>query len=255
MKKIILFIAVFVLFGAGCKTAPPQNALNTNETAQTAISYAELGRLLATNTIAEIDYVPSFKLPAAIYPEQVKKYFKLGTYYFALYQKGSAQIFLEPQSVHDSSRESGLLIAANDASAWSDFFKIKDTSATARSNPFYIWNDGSKLFILISDDLGAGSGEGTAKLLVSYDAGQTWNIDKCFYFDYIGYIDMKKIGQINTLADYVNRYLISPRTYDSYAIQSYSYNTTTQQFYLEQFNKVTQKTEVTTQESCKNIAL
>ena len=258
MKKLTILFVTLLFLGFGCKTSLSSNT-PTKETAQTTVPYSALLNLLATSTITEVSSVPQFALPPTIYPEQVKKYFKLGTYYFALYQKGSAQVFLEPQSIHDASSRSGILFAADGARNWTTFFEIKDTSATPRgtpfylNNPFYLWNNKTKLFLLVSDDAGAGSGEGTAKLLVSKDAGQTWDINNCFYFDLIGYNDMKNMGQIETLADYVNRYLFSPRAYDSYVIQSYDYNSTTQQFYLEQFNKETQKAEVVVQENCKNL--
>jgi hypothetical protein len=124
---------------------------------------------------------PAFALPYYVHEKQILKYFQLGEVYFALALRGSMNIYLRglPRSFPVSFV--GLLVASADDPTWRVFLEIQDQYIPGRNNPYYLWTEGHELFLAIVDDLGAGSGEGHAKVFSTL-SGNDWVIVDCLYF-------------------------------------------------------------------------
>lgn len=62
---------------------------------------------------------------------------------------------------------------------WDVYVEIKNTSS-AVNNPYHLWFNHDKTYLLLVDDRGAGSGDGTAKVV---EIGpNSWGVIGCYYF-------------------------------------------------------------------------
>jgi hypothetical protein len=270
MKKIFLiFVLGPFLLGASCKNISTSVLENTSTTVTSTknninsegryVDYGYVQKSLSDNKqIKEIKLTRSFALPSTdIQIPQLKKYFQLGTGtfvgYFALFQTKSSNTSFD---LPDTAKRAGILFAKNDDKQWQVLFEIQNASNQSRNNPFYLWNEGSKIFLLVSDDSGAGSGEGVGKIIVSENGGKNWKIDRCFYFIPDHFFEQQRKLGFNFLP-WLKKNLYTG--FDKGGIigngYEYTYNNQTRSYESEQFNKVTGKNEIINEKDCKNIVL
>ncbi len=82
-----------------------------------------------------------------------------------------------------STAYSGLLRRKIGDSKWDEYFRIHDKDLNAKNNIYQVFFVDRKIYVVLADQLGAGSGEGVGKIVVIYkDTNQLSNL-KCFAFD------------------------------------------------------------------------
>ncbi len=255
MKKYILFSLIFFILGIGCKNYyshrnSPENIIP--ERIDGSVNYQQINDVLSKDAIVEIKDVPPFELPDDIYQKQLRYYFKAGTLYFALAQQGNMNVvFDSPKLDSDAPKASGLLYAEQNDKRWKYLLNIKDKIKEHRNNPFYVWNIKNKIYLLVIDDSGAGSGEGHAKLITSSDGGKNWSIEKCFYSQ-INNFGVAR-GQKQDFLQWLKRNIDTP--YDKGGMvlgYKYVFNSSKAVFETTQFNKDGVK-ELITDEDCTNL--
>lgn len=267
MKKIIcLFLVGFALIGAGC-SAKPENLgmVKNNNTPSTTpdtskqksgskyVDYSSIEKSLKNNKqIKEIKMDRSFAMPnLLVNKKQITRYFQLDNMYFAVYQSGGVKESRElvPQNLE----QAGVLYAKNDDKQWQVFFDLKNKTEVDRNNPYYIWNEGNKINILVHDLVGANRREGTAKILSSENAGKDWNIERCFYLDWTSFEALQAKNKTDfktTLKNYL------AKVYQNNVInEEYIKNDKTGNFETTHFNPETKKNETVVVENCQNIVL
>lgn len=152
------------------------------EQIQRAVTSADLadqiksGAELAENAPVEIP------LPTGIEPSQIMKYFKLGDYFLALVLQPSMNVLLPDLPTDYTANWVGVLAAKKNDQAWTNLLRLGDQNQTDKNNPYYLWLKDKKLYLSVVDQNGAGSGEGTMKVL-TLDDQNNWVLDSCYYFD------------------------------------------------------------------------
>ena len=133
----------------------------------------------------EIEYFADFKfenLPNYVFPEQKGVTYKLENYIFQFIRQPNLNT---PLSISSSDiKYKGVLYSKDNGSSWSDFFVIdnpKDYKGDeVKYNPVGMFVKNNKLYLDISDDRGAGSGEGNLLRYYTED-GEIWTRDSCLY--------------------------------------------------------------------------
>ncbi len=133
----------------------------------------------------KIEYLKDFKfqnLPNYVFPEQKGETYKLENYIFQFIRQPNLNT---PLSISSSDiKYKGVLYSKNNGSSWSDFFVIdnpKDYNGNeVKYNPVGMFMKNNKLYLDISDDRGAGSGEGNLLRYYTKD-GKIWTRDSCLY--------------------------------------------------------------------------
>ena len=114
-------------------------------------------------------------------PEQVRMGKIYGNREYLLYLRNSMNIPLENNKDY---MESGVL--ERDGTIKKKCRKILSIfdhpGVVAKNNPYEIVAKGGNIYVLVVDQLGAGRGEGTAKIVKSEDGGQEWKLMSCFYY-------------------------------------------------------------------------
>jgi len=122
---------------------------------------------------------PHLQLPSDVYQAQVNKYFRLGDVYFALVLQESRNVTL---NLSDGVSVSFVgILAGIEGGSWEKFLEIKDKDESLKSNPYYLWSDGEKIFLSVVDQRGENIGEGEMRLAASY-LGWYWAVERCYYF-------------------------------------------------------------------------
>lgn len=112
-------------------------------------------------------------------PLQVYSTSVIGDTEYIIYHRNSLNIPLEGYYV-----ESGVLYRKVGEEDYKKLVGIIDNEERpdAKNNVFKVWEVDEKIRIMIVDHLGAGSGEGMAKVLSTSDNGESWIVETCFYY-------------------------------------------------------------------------
>jgi hypothetical protein len=271
MKNLfIIFFSTILFCGAGCKgnvssvltsTTTTVSGTSPSSTSSRAfIDYTYIQQALTSKeSIKEVKLDRSFAMPNGIYKQQITNYFQIkksnfDTVYLAIFKSGGVKENreLDPQSLE----RAGILYAKNDDKQWRVFFEVHNKQEIDNNNPYYVWNEGEKIFLLVADQAGAGSGEGIAKILNSDNGGKNWKIDRCFYFMPDNFFEQyQKLGFQNFLNWFKKNLSVSFEKGGLVGYYEYAYNPETGNYETKQFNKQTGKEEVVVEENCKNIIL
>lgn len=194
MKKIFLFLfVIFALTGCGKQIAAPanNNQPNANSVAninaeikpQLFVTMADMQKQIQNGAELSEASVLNVPLPEGILPGQIQKNFQLGDLYLALVLQPSMNILLpDDVPVNYTASWVGVLAARENDQIWTKLLEIKDQNQTDRNNPYYLWLKDKKLYLSVVDQNGAGSGEGTMKVL-TLDEQNNWILDSCHYFN------------------------------------------------------------------------
>ena len=133
----------------------------------------------------EIKYLEDFNfqnLPDYVFQEQKGETYKLENYIFQFIRQRNLNT---PLPISDNNfKWAGVLYSENNGLSWDDFFVIDNpidhNGDEVKYNPAGMFVKNNKLYLDISDDRGAGSGEGN--LLRYYtEEGEIWVRDTCLY--------------------------------------------------------------------------
>jgi hypothetical protein len=208
-------VLVLLLLGAGCQSlniqddiVPQKNQLDQDAYDpaqfppdfvvfhdQESVGQTIVKNLKSNKKIKEINRPTNITIPSGITKEQFAKFFELGTDKFALVQQAS----MNTGFFNDPKPYSGIWYAAVGDQEWKPFLEIKNDRSYTENNPFYLWNEGAKIKLLISDNRGAGSGEGIAKIIISENGGKNWKTERCFYFVPDKYFEQQRTLGLNFL--------------------------------------------------------
>ena len=133
----------------------------------------------------KIEYLKDFKfqnLPDYVFQEQKGETYKLENYIFQFIRQPNSNT---PLSISSSDiKYKGVLYSKDNGSSWSDFFVIDNPTDyndnEVKYNPVGMFMKNNKLYLDISDDRGAGSGEGNLLRYYTED-GEIWTRDSCLY--------------------------------------------------------------------------
>jgi len=132
--------------------------------------------------------------------EQLYTQYSFGEYNYVLVRRASLNIPIRP-----STDFAGVLRKSLGSNEWKEFLEIKSVPNSAKNNPYELWQEGKDLFLLIVDHNGAGSGEGTAKLIKI--SGKKTSLAGCFYFVPENILKLNDMKQIQ-LQGYCDNYEI-----------------------------------------------
>jgi len=177
------------------------------------------------------------RVPEGIYPEQIKDSYTDNGINYAIYQRTSFNIPIEP-----SFESAGILYATEKDEYWNHFAKIEEL-ADSKNNPYFLDFDSENIYLLIVDTSGAGSGEGIAKLLQRDQKNKAWSKTLCFYYSPDHFKWEKEQG---TLEETSNAYIANFPEYH------YKLNPETGNYESYYFNSKTQTTGVATTEHCSD---
>jgi hypothetical protein len=103
----------------------------------------------------------------------------------------------------------------------------------------------------MTDSNGAGSGDGTTKIISSNELDKNWKINRCIYLSGGFYDFQKKIGVIS-VHKALPQWLKSPLNHS--ATFEYTFNSSTSKFETIRFDSGSGKNEVELGENCQNIS-
>lgn len=264
-EKFFLVLFGILLLGTGCKDVTGPSSSTSSEFSDTIptttlnpgsrfVDHKYLAKALKEGeNIREVTvFSRSYGMPdRSIDKQQIKKYFQLKNADFALFQSGGIKENRElvPQALE----RSGILYAYDDKQ-WHIFFEVYNKEETDRNNPYYIWNEGEKINILVHDIVGANNGEGTAKIVSSVDAGRSWKIERCFYLNWDIFNTLQKQSKSDfpsTLTQYLTSKLETTQMNEEYR-----FNPQTGNFESEQLvDQDTGRMGIVSIDACKNINL
>ena len=133
----------------------------------------------------KIEYLADFEfenLPNYVFPEQKGETYKLENYIFQFIRQPNLNT---PLSISNSDiKYKGVLYSKDNGLSWSDLFIIDNpinyNGDEVKYNPVGMFVNNNKLYLDISDDRGAGSGEGNLLRYYTED-GEIWTRDTCLY--------------------------------------------------------------------------
>ena len=133
----------------------------------------------------KIEYLADFEfqnLPDYVFQEQKGATYKFGNYIFQFIKQPNLNT---PLSISSSDiKWKGVLYSKDSGLSWNDFFVIDNPidcdGNEVKYNPAGMFVDNNKLYLDISDDRGAGSGEGNLLRYYTED-GKIWTRDSCLY--------------------------------------------------------------------------
>ena len=146
----------------------------------------------------EIEYLEDFEfqnLPDYVYQEQKGETYKLENYIFQFIRQRNLNT---PLPISDNNfKWAGVLYSENSGLSWNNFFVIDNpidyNGNEVKYNPVGMFVKNNKLYLDISDDRGAGSGEGNLLRYYTED-GKTWVRDECLYLIPEEYYFINKIN-------------------------------------------------------------
>ena len=276
MKVTLFLIGTIVtcLLGAGCTpSAAPSSSLSSTSSpdeaerlaldryrktpdrlvwqADASVKGAIISQLTVGNKIREITTPRKVTVPSNIYPPQLVKFFELADMQFAIVQVLSG-VGLERWD-QKTTLNSGVWYIDKDDTVWKPLVVlIQSEPYRPHNNIFDVWDEGSGLHLLLVDSYGAGSGEGTAKVVSFGERNIDGEVKQCFYFANGEFYNLqKKLGSTSiheTISSWLN-----PKVNDFLYAQEYRYNSLTKNFETLQFSKETNRNEIITNEECKNV--
>lgn len=95
---------------------------------------------------------------------------------YVIYQKSSINI-----PINSKNSQSGVLHEIEDG-VYERTIAIIDVAGYSGNNVYSVWKENGKLYILVVDAHGAGSGEGYGKVLSTSNDGGSWTRELCFYY-------------------------------------------------------------------------
>jgi len=147
----------------------------------------------------KIEYLKDFKfqnLPDYVYPEQKGETYRLRNYVFQFVMQRNLNISLP--ILDNDIKWAGVLVSKDNGLSWNDFFvtdnPIDHKGNEVKYNPVGMFVNNNKLYLDISDDRGAGSGEGNLLRYYTED-GKTWVREDCFYLIPENYFTNKMNGE------------------------------------------------------------
>jgi len=145
--------------------------------------------------------VSNRNVPASILPEQVDKTYTFNGIEYAIFQKGSMNV-VKPGDT------SGILYANKDNNTWKIFTRVKELSKS-KNNPYLMDYQNGKLYVLVVDTNGAGSGEGIGKLMSLTSGSITWNLESCFYYGWSQERFYEIVSTTKNLPEAIRKYIAS----------------------------------------------
>jgi hypothetical protein len=181
--------------------------------------------------IHEIATPRKLSIPAKIYPAQFVKFFQIDELQFAVAQ---ALTGLTLGSWTDETTfVSGIWYADKNDTAWKPFIALTHPKFEGtHNNIFDFWNQKESLYIAVVDSYGAGSGEGTGKVLASGPGGEKWTATQCFDFELGQFLNLQKKSKAS-FHDTLPAWLTYRKTNENNV--EYRYNSSTQHFEGFQF--------------------
>ncbi len=140
-------------------------------------------------------------VPFLLLPEQVYKTYTYNGIDYAIFQKGNMNVI-------KSGNNSGILYANKNDTDWKIFTYIKESSGSS-NNPYLMDFQNGKLYILLVDTYGAGSGEGIGKLLSLANGSNTWNLESCFYYGWSQERFYEIVSSTKNLPEAIKKYIES----------------------------------------------
>lgn len=123
-----------------------------------------------------ISQIPKFTIPVGLEESQLSGPQKMGDTFYIKFLKSNMNF-----PVNSTISRSGILAAKERDDAWKIFYEIKELSGH-RNNPYHLWKEDGQFYTTIVDTSGAGSGEGTGKLIKISSQKDEWKIIDCFYY-------------------------------------------------------------------------
>jgi hypothetical protein len=139
--------------------------------------------------------------PIKYYKEQFGETYKFNGYDYVLVQRHGMNF-----PISKSTNYAGVIRKPSETSEWKEYIKITSSPNSANNNPYKLWFENG-LYLLIVDQVGAGSGEGQGKLLKITDSRATRI--RCFYYtpEEHGKASLEElIKQDEGSSDYCNNY-------------------------------------------------
>ncbi|OGM30305.1 hypothetical protein A3D84_04830 [Candidatus Woesebacteria bacterium RIFCSPHIGHO2_02_FULL_42_20] len=158
----------------------------------------KIGHFVVTNVRP---LVLNRNVPTSIMPDQVDKTYTFNGVEYAIFQKGNMNIVR-------SGDISGILYANKNDSIWKIFTHIKDLSGSS-NNPYLMDYQNGKLYVMVVDTYGAGSGEGIGKLLSLASGANTWNLESCFYYGWSQERFNEIVSSTKNLPEAIKKYITS----------------------------------------------
>jgi hypothetical protein len=165
---LVVVIALAVVFAVHKPTSKPTNS-NPPTDSSKPVGNNNLSNDNVESEICGVD------------PVQIKVRKTFGDREYLLYLRNSMNIYLDGKKNY---LESGVIEVNKTAGGkCKKILGIADPEdIVAKNNPYEILYKNGNIYVLVVDHLGSGSGEGTAKLLMSGDGGSEWKLMSCFYY-------------------------------------------------------------------------
>jgi len=119
------------------------------------------------------------------YNEQLSTSYEFGGYEYMLVQRSSMNL-----PIFKSTNFAGVLRRAQGEPTYEKYLEITSNPDSAKNNLYMLWFDNG-LFLMMVDQVGAGSGEGTAKVIKIVD--KNTELVKCFYYVPEEFDDLEKV--------------------------------------------------------------
>jgi hypothetical protein len=273
MKKLLLTLVPALVFvmGTGCAqssilTSNHSTSSSTPETpsieeyrrtpdtltwkASDEVQKKIVTALKSGKKIREIMNPRKLIIPSDIYPPQFVKFLELGDIQFGIVQRlGGVVLGMWDQNTTHSS---GIWYADKNDTTWKPLITLSRVDQNSNhNNIFDFWNEGTELYLLLVDSYGAGSGEGTAKVLISSSGDKQWQIRKCFAFANGEFHELQKKFNINRIHDAIPQWLKNPGGLNN----EYIFNSSTDKFEIYYFNETTKKSfnSGNANDDCQNV--
>lgn len=141
------------------------------------------------------------QMPSSVIPEQIERTYTFNGVDYAVFQKGDMNI-IKPGD------NSGILYANRTDKEWNIYTLIQELSNSS-NNPYFLDYQNGRLYALIVDTNGAGSGEGIGKLMSIGDTSNNWILDECFYYGFPTQYSDDFIVNSDNLPSAINKYIES----------------------------------------------
>ena len=119
------------------------------------------------------------------YNEQLSTTYGFDGYEYVLVQRSSMNL-----PIFKSTNFAGVLRRAQGEPTYEKYLEITSNPDSAKNNLYMLWFDNG-LFLMMVDQVGAGSGEGTAKVIKI--VGKNTELVKCFYYVPEEFDDLEKV--------------------------------------------------------------
>lgn len=157
-------------------TANTNNSANTNTTPTKASLTHALAELVSSGgSLAYTRPYVAHNLPANVLPDQVRLAFVSGDIVFAIAESSLYEVPFDRKI-----QWVGVLGSVDGGVTWEEFYSIPKIN-NVYHNIAGIFINGRKLYLDITDNNGAGSGEGNLTRLVSTNGGSSWDWSGCYY--------------------------------------------------------------------------